>query len=131
MSVVGFRQLLRLLEVAALHPYATPDAVAALRQRVRLGVTTEAAPAANATSGTAAAWKTAGVPIPSGAVAADVAARLAYVENGLSLLTLEKGAQLLQVGHLLRMLFLLLSPKQSQTSAETGRDHGHGTQLAS
>ncbi|OEH74292.1 hypothetical protein cyc_03590 [Cyclospora cayetanensis] len=75
-SVVGFAQLLRMLEAAALYPHATEAAVAALRQRVQLGVPAAAAAVAHARQ---------------------LSERLAYAERGLYLLTLEKGAQLLQV----------------------------------
>ncbi|KAL8441572.1 hypothetical protein Emag_007065 [Eimeria magna] len=103
-AVVGFQRLSQLLNAAALHPHATADAVAALRRRVRLGVNSPALlasdtptavkPATNLTV-TAAPEPSIEEVICSGSVASE-AARLSYVEHGLSTLALEKGAQLLQ-----------------------------------
>ena len=78
-----------MIEAAALHPHATRDALTALGQCVRLGVAASAKPAA----------------------AADIADRLAYVERGLTILALEKSAQLLQVGLFPQLLLLLLAPQ--------------------
>ncbi|KAL8435290.1 hypothetical protein Efla_002545 [Eimeria flavescens] len=97
-SVVGFRQLLRLLDAAALHPHATADAVAALRQRVRLGITSAAESTASAIAPLdapqLASWRQPA--ISCGSISAAASARLTYVERGLFLLAQEKGAQLMQ-----------------------------------
>lgn len=104
--MVGFRHLLRMLEAAALHPHATADAVSVLRSRVGLGIT--ATPGEPGAAGTAAKVAEEAAPGSTGivgdfepAAAAETAARLSYVKSGLSLLALEKGAQLLQVRPLL------------------------------
>ncbi|CDJ35263.1 Egg protein CP82, related [Eimeria mitis] len=97
--VVGFRQLRRLLEAAALHPHATEACVSVLRQRLRLGVDGSAAG-----EGTVAAAAGAGsvaehrgvLSSADSATAVQVARCLAYVEGGLAMLALEKGAQLMQ-----------------------------------
>ncbi|CDJ48171.1 hypothetical protein, conserved [Eimeria brunetti] len=116
--VVSFRQLLRLLEAAALHPHATEASVSVLRQRVRLGVeqqggTGTVAAAAGAT-GVAESRKAMASVNP--AAAAQIARRLAYVEGGLALLALEKGAQLMQ-SLLIRGVMLL-----AQASALLARE---------
>ncbi|KAL8436950.1 hypothetical protein ACSSS7_001314 [Eimeria intestinalis] len=104
-AVVNFQRLLQLLDAAALHPHATADAVAVLRQRVRLGVGSPASLAPESIPAVKAATNlsTAAAPEPtmdegkrSASVTSGAAARLAYVERGLSTLALEKGAQLLQ-----------------------------------
>ncbi|KAL8448974.1 hypothetical protein Emed_003326 [Eimeria media] len=102
-AVVDFQRLSQLLDAAALHPHATADAVAVLRQRVRLGVTSPALLASDTTAVKAAtklpvtaALETS---IEEGECAESVAteaASLSYVEHGLSTLALERGAQLLQ-----------------------------------
>ncbi|KAL8276026.1 hypothetical protein Esti_000142 [Eimeria stiedai] len=104
-AVVGFQRLLQLLDAAALHPHATADAVAVLRRRVRLGVTSPALVASDTPTAVQVATNlpTTAAPEPSveegecsASVTSEAAARLSYVEHGLSTLALEKGAQLLQ-----------------------------------
>lgn len=113
--VVSFRQLLRLLEAAALHPHATQDAITVLRQHVRLGMTNNTAAAAarehtGAETAEASPVSKQSILLPSLASVANAEAVrcLAYVESGLTTLALEKGAQLLQVGLLLPLLMFLL-----------------------